>query len=446
MADAPPLASTTVYPLPPPRGPPVNPPDDGVTFLGRGFAKLRGDRADRERQAADAAAAGAHPPAAATIHTPAYTFLMDCAATLAPVRVPAGLPVSLDVGYPDAPPAEARSGVEEVVLAARAAGVDFETVAAATREGGDGSGGGGDDSAPTSSPRPLLISYRNNLRKVLGTAHDPGAGWVVDAAAITTPGGRPVVCLDIVAPPSTGGEDFPGADRFCYWGYRFEALCTAAGVGEGAPPPPARVGRPEWAALVLRRLGGCDVVLAAETDGFCPDLARRGGDGGTTTSSSPAMIPHHALVELKTLRWPTHAGGAAGLHARKAPTWFVQSWLGGAAELWAGGRDERGGLTRVDRFRVRDLPAWSASQGGRWCPAAIVHSGGAILDWMVAAALGAGAGAQVRFEYAPPARRPPGGGQRRLPAPEPGVLTARVAAGGELGARVRRAVEEGRMD
>ena len=84
----------------------------------------------------------------------------------------------------------------------------------------------------------------------------------------------------------------PDADRFSYWGYRFEALCSGAGAGEA--PPPARHGRPEWAGLFSRRLGGCDVLLAAETDGFCPDLAADAAGGATGergASDAPAPPP-----------------------------------------------------------------------------------------------------------------------------------------------------------
>lgn len=403
MVDSPPLASVAIHPLQPPRGPPAPYPDDEVTLVS-GFAKLRGTPEQRQ-----AAAAAASTPTSTTIHTPTYTFIMDSAATLVPVRAPA-MPSSLDAGFPDGYTSRgAHAGVEEVILAAQAAGIDFR--APPLEASGDAS--------------PLIITYRNNLRKIFGTAYDPMAGWVVDAvdATATTSGRRPIVCLDIVQTPAFDAT--PESDQFSYWGYKFEALCTAAGGGGGGPPQPARHGRPEWAALVKRRLGGCDVLMAAETDGYCPELAAAATPGGGGNAAATQAIPHHAFVELKTLRWPTSHGAAVGLHRRKVPTWWVQSWLAGAAVVWAGGREHDGMLTRVDRIPVRDLPRWSASQGGRWCPRAIADSGGSILDWMAAAAAGH-PGTHLRFEYVPPPVR---GAQ--------GVLSAREVVGGDLGARLK---------
>jgi hypothetical protein len=302
--------------------------------------------------------------------------------------------------------------------------------------------------------------------------------------ATTTAGGdetRPVVFLDIVHTPAAWEAENPDSDRFTYWGYKFEAMCAAAGAGGGhawsraggageAPEQPARHGRPEWAALLRRRLGPVDLLFAAEVDGFCPELAVSAQPSGLAPVTAPGTppVPLASMVEVKTLRWPTSsAGAAATLHRRKVPTWWVQAWLAGCSEIWAGGREGDGTLTRVDRMPTASLPAWSASQGGRWCPAALVECGGRLLEWMAGVAASV-PGQHVRFTYAPPPSRwgergrgggggsggggggggrwvPPRGGQQQQQRQQPGTLTATVVEGGELGARVRAALDERRL-
>jgi hypothetical protein len=505
MAEQTTLAAVTVHPLPRPSGPPRPPPGEehgggGPTCVGW-FAKLRGTLPERQAAAAaaaeatTAAAPGTCPsPPPRSVHTPVYSFVFNATSTLAPLRPPA-CPTDLSEGYPDGyeSPAGYRVGVEEVALAAGCAGVDVFEEATDARDDGH-------------HPRPLIVTYRNNLNKVIGTAFKPGDEWAVDAVALeppARPGARPVVFLDIVNLPSASAWEAgnPDADRFTYWGYKFEALCAAAAAGadgshawsrSGEPParpPPARHGRSEWASLLRRRLGPVDVLFAAETDGFCPDLAVQAAAAAASPSSGRAPViapgtppvPLAATVEVKTLKWPASPGAAAALHRRKVPTWWLQAWLAGCGEVWAGGREADGTLTGVDRIPTDRLPDWSAGQGGAWCPAAIIDSGGRLLEWMAGVAASV-PGQTVRFHFQPPRRkaerswggggggggggrwgghhqqqqqRADGGGGRWVPPhqrgeqqrqqqqQQPGVLTARVVEGGDLGRRVRAAVEEG---
>ena len=77
-------------------------------------------------------------------------------------------------------------------------------------------------------------------------------------------------------------DSFPDADRFTYYGYKFEALCTGEAQVDASS---------EFAALVQLRLGCLRLLMAAEVD--CKDPAEQGQGGGGIMES---------YLELKTFR------------------------------------------------------------------------------------------------------------------------------------------------
>ena len=254
-----------------------------------------------------------------------------------------------------------------------------------------------------------VVTYRNNLLKIGGTVIDTRAGgWQVDAIALKRSdggdGGRPAtVFLDIVRPVDHG-EPYPDADRFVYWGYKWEALAAAA--GSGTAPAPARVDRAEFATVVTRKVGGLVCAIAGETDGF--DKAKIGPStpppppGALWATHNNTPIPPSSYIELKTLRWPEpHARGAAAtLFNIKTAKWWLQAFLCGIQTIVLGGRDAAGMLTRVDGVPAADLPGWSASKGASWTPEktiAVLHD---MLRFFVDTAR-QHEGTALRFEYVP---------------------------------------------
>ena len=339
------------------------------------------------------------------------------ASGLGPVSPPP-LPADLDAGYPDGHVYDGwHASVGEVVAAVVA--VDPSLIASAD-----------------------VVTYRNNLNKIYGTSiegHGGGGpkGWLVDGMALGGEGGEnatttaSTVFLDIVYTPC---DDFPGADKFMYWGSKFEALCSRDRAAA------ARTGRSEFCAVVDRPLAGMRVLMGAEVDGY--DVEKAKAEAGTAPSSPAerraAGIPPSAYVELKTLAWP-HPGREWSLFSWKTPKWWLQSWLGGVRSLLLGGRDARGALVRTDSVPVDDIPAWSARDGrARWTAGGIVGVGDGVLSWMVATARER-PGVALRFEFVPNGGRTPPG--RPL-----GTVTAREVVeeggdGGGLEARVRTALE-----
>lgn len=158
-----------------------------------------------------------------------------------------------------------------------------------------------------------VVTFRNNINKIFGTVIDPKKEWTVGACMLSE---YPTLFLNIevCAGPSSrsfcpvlenmnssikeifipslmlqdhGREKmYPDAERFTYYGYKFETICT--GGGEGL------VDATSESVLVSRsRLNEMDLIIASEVDSC--DAEELPGKDGTPDIST--------FVELKTSRF-----------------------------------------------------------------------------------------------------------------------------------------------
>jgi hypothetical protein len=66
-----------------------------------------------------------------------------------------------------------------------------------------------------------VCTFRNNLNKIGKTPFDAKEAWEMDACTAGN-----TLFLDIrEASEKAPGRPFPDNERFCYYGYKFEALC-----------------------------------------------------------------------------------------------------------------------------------------------------------------------------------------------------------------------------
>jgi len=216
--------------------------------------------------------------------------------------------------------------------------------------------------------KPGIVSYRNNLNKILGTLVSPRDAWVVDACMYDG-----TLYLHIHKTPETS---FPDADRFQYFGYKFESLCTGGGNTEQQPPVVDSTS--EFAIIVQVGLGVHRIVLAAEVDSADPPQSTQG------LAEAPEGLPVlTSCLELKTYKPPHTQGQIATLYNLKWPKWWIQSFLAGVETIVLGGRDDAGMLTEVTRISVHTMPAVAAAHGARWDAWQILRFGESVLDWMV---------------------------------------------------------------
>lgn len=220
------------------------------------------------------------------------------ASGLQPIRLPNQLPLDLNEweGERYIPKPNIHSGVEIVIAEAIAAGA---------------------------SPHECdIITFRNNLNKILGTPCNIKSGWAVNAVCLNS-----TLFLDIVKQENEW-ESSPEAAKFDFWGRAFEAACTGQHVADASK---------EWGMLVSARLNGLRVLMGAEVD--CYD------DSECPPGKKPPMS---SLRELKTYREPQHVGHWKSIHRHKHPKWWLQSFLAGVPALVLGARDDQVGKTGVD--------------------------------------------------------------------------------------------------
>ncbi|KAK9828456.1 hypothetical protein WJX72_000086 [[Myrmecia] bisecta] len=260
------------------------------------------------------------------------------------------LPANLNDGYPDLytrKPADKASGVEPVIQAVLQAGLPLSECD--------------------------VITYRNNLNKICLTPLNPGDAWAVDACSSGGP-----LCLDIHKLPQ---KSYPGSDKFEYYGYKFEALCTGEQQVDATS---------EFSAVVRIRLGNLRIVMAAEID--CCD---------PTITGQPAGEPDlAAYLELKTTRTPTTQQQDENLKAFKYPRWWLQSYLAGVPRIAVGGRDDAGMLNMIEIVNTRHLPTLSSKAGQKWDPWRLLNFGNDMLTWMRKLA-GQHIGQHLHFRYHP---------------------------------------------
>ncbi|KAG7671236.1 hypothetical protein Ndes2526B_g02291 [Nannochloris sp. 'desiccata'] len=273
-----------------------------------------------------------------------------------------------------------------------------------------------------------ILTFRNNMNKILGTVFDLEYPWTVDATAIVVNGNhdvtaQPTMFLDIVHDDELSNLRSGGATAlFVPWGYNFEAICT------GAPYADANS---EYGMLVNFRLEHkadntwkekkkrFSVYLGAEIDAYDPVEAQR-------ESLDVQCIPSMAsLREIKTFTQPESNGQWWTTWDKRHPKWWLQSYLAGVPGLVLGARDRKGIVNKIYTVTTADLPRISRKQGCTWSPQQALAFGADVLSWMVEFCQREGCvNKHVRFNYDPASRR----------------ISASILKDGDLPGRVTAAV------
>ena len=273
-----------------------------------------------------------------------------------------------------------------------------------------------------------IVTYRNNLNKLLLTPFQPDDDWEIGVER--QGGGR--VHLQVRETARKAAEEARRDERqrrFCYWGYKFEALCTADADGGGEregwrPPSPSDLGtcahlcstaelsrlrahyaerqpapaapaaavdaNEEVCCVMSLGLERIKILMAAEID--CADEARDGGGGG--------------FVELKTSKAPRSARDTANFERNKLLRYWVQSFLAGVPKIVVGFRDDQGEVTSVQPLRTMQIPRMVRGKPHGWDPSVALRFGHTVLDWVLreAAKLPADDGAQLVLRFEPAER------------------------------------------
>lgn len=225
-----------------------------------------------------------------------------------------------------------------------------QALGAAQSSGGGGGCGGDLKEEPFANVD--IVTFRNNLNKILGTVVDSREEWAMDAFWM-----KRTVFLDMV---QLRHEDPPS--KASLWGRQFEARCTGRDVAETTN---------EYGILVKTRFGdSMRVLMGAEIDGV------------EMPNQVPPLPRAEYFRELKTYKAPTHPGQVVTLHRYKYPKWWIQSYLAGVPVVICGERDDHGVVHRLHRKRLNDLVAQTTKYGIQWSPQQIIAFGTDVLTWI----------------------------------------------------------------
>eukprot|EP01029_Cantina_marsupialis_P014335 TRINITY_DN3163_c0_g1_i1.p1 TRINITY_DN3163_c0_g1~~TRINITY_DN3163_c0_g1_i1.p1 ORF type:complete len:388 (+),score=69.23 TRINITY_DN3163_c0_g1_i1:143-1306(+) len=197
-----------------------------------------------------------------------------------------------------------------------------------------------------------VVSFRNNLNKIMGTPYDKEKGWIICVEKI-----KDTLFLDIRDLPNDTVLPEERHLRMMYWGYKFEQLVTTQGSAE----IPDTLPNDSFCSVVRVKLGRLNCIIAGEVD-CCEDSEKK------------------SYVELKTTavfndrNWRT-------FQRHKSLKYWIQSFLLGIKKIGVGQRDDSGIIREYQEMKTQKL-AINGSDGGFWSPAVCTNFTIELIDWI----------------------------------------------------------------
>lgn len=232
------------------------------------------------------------------------------------------------------------------------------------------------DAFRRAAPAVDFVTYRNNLNKLLGTPYNGRDAWEMGVSRLE--GNAYLLSVRETAAKKREEANRSEDQRlWSYFGYKFEALCTAA--DPLAPVDP----NAEYVGVFGCKLGAHRLCVAAEIDGA-------DGDGA---------------IELKTSKLLDSKRAVNSFERFKMFKFWVQSFLVGTEKVVVGFRDGAGDVRKIQAFETLRLPDLAHSDRSRpapWSPRVSLHFADAVLSWL-SGRVGETAEASV-LRYDPPSR------------------------------------------
>lgn len=199
--------------------------------------------------------------------------------------------------------------------------------------------------------------------------------------------------------------------RMCYWGYRFEQLCTSHASGSGTSassgksasassgsasggfrvpspsdpssyadlyPPAKRAelerryahlhegsqvnANEEFCGVMKLELAGIKIFMGAEID--CS------GENG--------------YIELKTSKQISNPSDSFKFEKYKLLKFWLQSFLAGVPRIIVGFRDDAGMVHKLQTIKTLEIPRMVRGKSGMWDPAVCFSFGKLVLQWLLA--------------------------------------------------------------
>ena len=157
-------------------------------------------------------------------------------------------------------------------------------------------------------------------------------------------------------------EMTPHQKKMGYWGMKFESFVSAP-IGK-EPDFEAVVNyNKEFVSVVSTKLGSHSMIFGGEVDGCDPE------DKGW-------------YVELKTTRRMDHPRQEYSFRRFKLMKWWLQSFLLGIDRILCGYRDDDGIISRLEWYKISDIPRIIRQDRHTWMPEACLSYLQTFLDFI----------------------------------------------------------------
>ena len=201
-----------------------------------------------------------------------------------------------------------------------------------------------------------FVSYRNNLNKIMETPYNHRDPWRIHLRRT-----QGTIYMDVVKLPERSMQSAADRDKFTFWGYKFEQLCTQDAAAEDGTN--AVNANEEFCSVFKIKIGDTRIVLAAEVDCAMPPPplpAAPAGGAGTARRGE--------YVELKTSRMIEHPRQQDTFHRHKLLKFWIQSFLGGVPHICCGFRDDAGLVHELRMLKTLEIPRMVRSKANMWDP------------------------------------------------------------------------------
>lgn len=216
-----------------------------------------------------------------------------------------------------------------------------------------------------------VILFRNNFNKMMS------APWNTNEWEINVQRLGQTLFFDIVnernqdpaasekrSQPSNGEQD-----KFTYWGYKFEELCTrdvrTASLAASAPQPVDP--NNQFCGIFKLKLNEFRIILAAELDCSVSEVVavnERSLEAGPPTKQR--RVEKEFFVELKTSKAITSGKDDYSFRRYKLLSFWIQSFLVSVPRITVGFRDGNGIVNSIKHLDTLRIPGMASDLWNPW--------------------------------------------------------------------------------
>ncbi|CAG8777930.1 19989_t:CDS:2 [Cetraspora pellucida] len=223
-----------------------------------------------------------------------------------------------------------------------------------------------------------LVSWRGIFTKILCTPYNRNEPWELGATLWNNTIFIEEHDTDYTKEHSSGST--PRQKLMCYWGYKFENLCTISKLPSEitSSDDPELINRKttivntnvQYCSVAKTSLGNNKLIMGAEVDCLCDAKPKR------------PVNPVEKYIELKTSKVIEKDKDTFNFERYKLLKFWAQSFLIGIPKIIVGFRDNEGCVIKVQEFKTMDIPKIVKGKNGMWNATVCLNFANQFFEWL----------------------------------------------------------------